>query len=79
MFAYVKCWHYFAVYAEMSKNLGATPFFKINTCNSETIIDIPFCQIILTPGGTLAAETKYRNDAEQNKNIPAPPARTAKD
>ncbi len=65
MFAYGKCGKYFAVYIEFSKELGIKPFFEFYTCNGETILDMPYGQIIITPQKILAAETEGRHGDEK--------------
>jgi hypothetical protein len=79
MFAYVKYGKHFALYAELSLAFGVRPFFGFNTCNGETILDIPYGQIILTGGARLKAETESHDSEEQYKDIPAPSARIAED
>ena len=53
MMAYIKCGRLWALHFECDRVMGASPFFSINSCNSETIIDLPFSRIILTPGRRL--------------------------
>jgi hypothetical protein len=78
MFAYVKYGKRFAVFAELSRSLGARPFFALNTCNGETILNIPYGQVILTPGWKLVAEAEH--DAQQeDTDLPPPAARAAED
>jgi hypothetical protein len=78
MFAYVKYGKRFAVYAEASKELGMRPIFRLNTCNGETILNLPYAQVILTPGRKLKAGPE--NDGEkQDKNFPPPSERTPED
>jgi len=79
MFAYAKYGKRFAVYAEFSVELGGRPFFELNTCNGETIVNIPYGQIILTPGDILRAETESHDGKEQDNDIPSPSARVAED
>lgn len=59
MFAYYKCGDLAAIYVEFSKSLGLQPFFGIKTCNEETVIDIPYGQIIFTPQKKLRQEKIY--------------------
>lgn len=79
MFAYCKYGKYFAVYAELSKGLGSRPAFRLNTCNGETILNLPYAQVILTPGWKLRAETENYDGEEQDKDIPSPPPGAAED
>jgi hypothetical protein len=79
MFAYVKYGKHFALYAEFSLAFGARPFFGLNTCNGETIVDIPYGQIILTGGSRLKAETESHDGEKQYKNISASSARITED
>ncbi|MCD8570661.1 MAG: hypothetical protein LRY76_03890 [Alphaproteobacteria bacterium] len=51
----------FAVYGEWRKEYGRKPFFSIHACNGETIIDIPYGQIIFTPRRILLAEKAAGN------------------
>lgn len=90
MFAYLKCGKSAAIYFELSKNLGKHPIFSINSCNEETIINIPYGQIIFTPPkrsvknlkATRKRFEKQCKDAKDydydSKNIYAPPQRAAK-
>ena len=79
MFAYVKYGKHFALYAELSKELGARPFFEFNTCNGETIIDIPYGQLILTSGKKLKAEAESHDGQKEHQGLPDSSARTAED
>jgi hypothetical protein len=79
MFAYHKYGKRFAFYAEMSKALGARPFLKLNTCKGETILNIPYGQIILTGGAKLKAEAEHHDSREQYTDISQSPARVAED
>ena len=56
----------FAVHLEFSKNLGLVPFFDINTCNGETIIDISYGRVFLTPRNRLTAERKFLQNGKTN-------------
>lgn len=56
MFGYIKCGKLFAVHVEFAKELGARPYFSLITCKGESIIDIPYGRIIITPGKILRAE-----------------------
>lgn len=79
MIAYVKYRNVCAISFEWSKDLGIWPFFKFNTCKGETVIDIPYGQIIITPRAKLLAEKKRQaHDYEQRdqKLPPAPPGAT---
>ncbi len=79
MFAYRKYGKHFAVYAELSKELGMRPFFRLNRCNGETVLNISYGQVILTPGRKLKAESKSHDVEKQDTDVPPPPARTAED
>lgn len=90
MFFYWKCGKWFAVYGELNREFGPWPFFSLNSCNEETIMDIPYARIILTPGRCLARETmidddhdnslaQNDNDDVQEQELPEPFARVAKD
>ena len=68
MFAYVKYGKRFAVYAEASKQLGIRPFFRLNTCNGETIFNFPYVQVILTPGEKLKAGPENEGE-DQDQDI----------
>ena len=54
-----------SIHIEISKNLGKEPWMQINTCKDETIIDIPYAQVIFTPGKVLYRERKHR---QSNQN-----------
>ncbi len=73
MFTYRRYGKRFAVYAEVSKELGMRPFFRLNRCNGETVLNIPYGQVILTPGRKLSAESKSHDAEEQDTDV-SPPA-----
>ncbi len=79
MFAYRRYGKLFAFYAEMSKALGPKPFLKLNTCKGETVLNIPYGQIILTGGAKLKAEAEHYDGRKQYKDIPSSFARVAED
>lgn len=56
MSLYIKYKTLFALYIEFTVQFALTPFFRIKTCKGETIIDIPYGQIIFTPGNKLRSE-----------------------
>ena len=53
--AYIKCGHLCTFYFEHDKTLGITPF-AWHSFKRETIIDLPYCRIIITPGWCLASK-----------------------
>ncbi|HRQ61328.1 MAG TPA: hypothetical protein PLO23_07460 [Alphaproteobacteria bacterium] len=60
---YIKVKSLFAIHAEWKWGYEFTPIFSIHACNGETIIDIPYGQIIFTPRRVLRLETtKTRAD-----------------
>ena len=56
MIAYMRCRQIFAVYAEISAQLGLKPFFKIERQRGEMILHIPYVEIIFTPSSVLKTE-----------------------
>jgi len=61
----------FAVYLEFQKDYGAQTWIKINTCNRETILDIPYGQVILTTASKLEGEHAQRNyQNKRSANMP---------
>lgn len=52
-----------AIYVEWSRHHSLLPLFEKNICNGETIIDIPYCRVILTPERLLdnTHDTKNRS------------------
>jgi hypothetical protein len=78
MFTYRKYGKRFAFYAEMSRALGPKPFLKLNTCKGETIVNIPYGQIILTGSATLKAEAEIY-DGRKHTDISSSSARVAED
>ena len=66
MYAYFRCGNLAALYLEFSKDLGHKPFFKIKACNGETIFDIPYGQVIFTPGRIL---NKNRPETKADKTL----------
>lgn len=79
MFAYRKYGKHFAFYAEMSKALGPKPFLKLNTCKGETVLNIPYGQIILTGSAKLKAEAEGHDGRKQHKDISQSSARITED
>ncbi len=72
----------FAMSVEFNKEFGATPLLHKNTCKGETILDIPFGQIIYTPPNVLAVKNGLNGtDTDTNEtgtpSIHASSARTA--
>jgi hypothetical protein len=57
MYVYFAPGRRFAVYFEVARELGVYPLFSLNTCKGERIIDIPYIQIIVTPGKLLRDKT----------------------
>lgn len=43
-----------AIHCEWARDYTAWPLFRMTACDAETIIDMPFCRIILTPGRLLS-------------------------
>jgi hypothetical protein len=79
MYVYKKFGKFFAAYIEISKDLGAAPAFGIKACNGETLIDIPYGQIILTPRSVLRCEQGFKeNERPKYKCISEVTARVAK-
>jgi hypothetical protein len=76
---YIRCRQLFAVYLEFSRALGARPFFSLNTCNGESIMDIPYGQIIITPGKRLRAEAGKKGNEERDRQIAVAAARLTED
>ena len=79
MYIYKRFGRYMAVYGEFSTDLGMKPFFAFKTCNLETIIDLPYVQIILTPGSKLKAEKGHPCDDADHTSFPSSSARAAED
>lgn len=50
MIHYIKLGKTRGLCIEINKNFGMTPFWRINSLQGETIIDIPYVQIIYTSG-----------------------------
>lgn len=57
MYVYFAPGKRFAVYIEVAGDLGIFPLFSFNACKGERIIDIPYIQIIVTPGRLLRDKT----------------------
>ena len=78
MFYYVKCGNFFAIYVELSKDFGLKPFFKLDTCNNETIIDMPFMRSIITPHKRLIQENTYNKDEQEYRKNSTTATRVSK-
>lgn len=50
MIAYIKLGKVRGLSVEINRELGSSPFFQKNTFHHETIVDIPYVQIIYTSG-----------------------------
>lgn len=44
---------FFALYIECARVFGAKPLIAVKQYKSEIIVDLPFCQMIFTPGKRL--------------------------
>ena len=53
-----------ALYFEISKELGSTPLFVLENCNGETIIDVPYTHIILTPAKNQHREAQHHEQID---------------
>lgn len=62
MIAYIRYKNIFAVFAEISLQLGLKPFFKFKRIGCEIIIHMPYGFIILTPRSALVAERAEMNE-----------------
>ncbi len=67
-----------AIYAELSKELGIKPFFVIKHCNSETIIHMPYMNIIITPRAALHDEKRSIKHEHKDKQAPPHPKGASK-
>lgn len=79
MIAYIRCRKIFAIYLEFSRAWGPRPFFRLKTCNGESIMDIPYGQIIITPGKILRSGNRVDWNEKRDRNTAAFTARTAED
>lgn len=62
MYVYFAPGKRFAFYVEVARELGCFPLFSLNFCKDESIIDIPYIQIIVTPGRLLRDKTGTENE-----------------
>ncbi|AEP10083.1 hypothetical protein MICA_1771 [Micavibrio aeruginosavorus ARL-13] len=51
---YLRFGRLYALSLDLDRRFGFMPLFAKNTCNNETIIDIPFGQVVLTPRRVLS-------------------------
>jgi len=58
MHCYWRFKHMFAVYSEVSKNIGPPPFIYIQRIKSELIIEFPYGYAIITPRHVLHGECR---------------------
>jgi hypothetical protein len=79
MIGYTRFGDLFAVYTEISRDMGPHPFFSLNSCNGETIISLPYAEIILTPGEILKAEKRGRENENGTRTLSEPAARAPED
>ncbi|MCK6418356.1 MAG: hypothetical protein L6Q57_05380 [Alphaproteobacteria bacterium] len=59
---YIRGGQFFALYLEICRDFGSRPFFRLETCDKETIIQLPYAQIIWTPGACLKDEALNRGN-----------------
>lgn len=81
MMAYVRLWRLCAVHVECGKELAARPLFARTRHGRETIIDLPYCRAVFTPGNVRAGmtgeqkeQTGTRKNARRRKGTPCSPA-----
>ena len=68
MMNYIKLGRVRGVSVEINRDLGIKPFFEKNSFHHETIIDIPYAQIIYTSGKWCAKKrVPIRSAANGNK------------
>lgn len=58
MHIYIRCRAWFAFYVDFSRAYGCKPFLQRWACNHEMIIDMPYCQIVMTGRRRLKQEEK---------------------
>jgi hypothetical protein len=81
MMSYIRIGKLCAFHTEWALAFTVYPLLSWHDCNGETIIDLPFCRVIFTPGHKLqapflTAEPDY-NDEQQHYRLSAPPAGAA--
>lgn len=70
MINYIKLGNIRGVSIELNSDLGIKPFFRKNSFQHETIIDIPYAQIIYTSGRWRKTKrVPIRSTANVNKEI----------
>lgn len=69
---YIRCGAWFAAWLECSPEFGLLPLFAIDSCNGETILDIPYARLILTPRQRLLAERQIRDDERRDETETRP-------
>lgn len=68
MILYIKLGTVRAICLEIKKDFGSKPFFQKNTFHYETIIDIPYGQIIYTSGKWQPSQKRVKKTKLADKN-----------
>ena len=61
MMTYIKLGKIRGISIELNRELGSRPFFQKNTFHHETILDIPYVQIIYTSGLWVPRKRSLKN------------------
>lgn len=56
-----------AIYVECNKAFGRTPLIMIESCNGETIVNIPYVQMIITPRKVMRHNEGTHNERSKRK------------
>ena len=67
MITYIKLGKIRGISIELKKDFGLKPFFRKNTFHHETIVDIPYIQIIYTSGLWTPKKRVPENDSSIKK------------
>lgn len=59
-----------AMYVEIAKSLGISPYWRIQNIHGELIVEIPYCTVILTPEARLRDEYTLKRPKKWSRAKP---------
>lgn len=79
MMTYIRLPGLFALHVECCREMSAEPLFSRNSCNGETIFDMPYCRVVWTPEWRLRNKKVEDTHGPTTHKIPVAAAGTAED
>jgi hypothetical protein len=78
MILYLKLGNIRSISCEWNKEFGGLPLFKRTSYHCETIVDMPYTQLIFT-SGRWTPKRRAANDKQKNEKTSKYPSRTYRD